>query len=94
MVADGFDLRLAGLFHRAFAYLPYEHDESLDSQRESLRLFKPFEAEPGGASYYRSALRHAAVIKRFGRFPHRNALLGRASTEEEAAFLRKPGSSF
>jgi len=94
MVADGFDLRLAGLFHRAFAYLPYEHDESLDSQRESLRLFKPFEAEPGGASYYRSALRHAAVIKRFGRFPHRNALLGRASTEEETVFLRKPGSSF
>ena len=46
------------------------------------------------ASYYRSALRHAAIIERFGRFPHRNALLGRASTEEEVAFLRKPGSSF
>jgi uncharacterized protein (DUF924 family) len=94
MIANGADQLLPTLLHRAFAYLPFEHDESLASQRESLRLFKPFEAEPGGASYYRSALRHAAVIKRFGRFPHRNALLGRASTEEEAAFLRKPGSSF
>jgi uncharacterized protein (DUF924 family) len=94
MVADGFDLHLPNLFHRAFAYLPFEHDESVDSQGEALRLFKPYEAQPGGASYYRSALRHAAIIKRFGRFPHRNAVLGRASTEEELAFLRKPGSSF
>jgi uncharacterized protein (DUF924 family) len=94
MVANGFDLRLPGLFHRAFAYMPFEHDESFDSQRESLRLFEPFQGQPGGASYYRSALRHAEVIERFGRFPHRNALLGRASTEEEVAFLREPGSSF
>lgn len=94
MVVNGFDLRLPDLFHRAFAYLPFEHDESLESQREARRLFKPFEAQPGGASYYRSALRHAAIIERFGRFPHRNALLGRASTEEELTFLGKPGSSF
>jgi uncharacterized protein (DUF924 family) len=94
MVASGFDLHLPDLFHRAFAYLPFEHDESLASQREALQLFKPFETQPGGASYYRSALRHAAIIRRFGRFPHRNAVLGRASTEEELAFLRKPGSSF
>jgi uncharacterized protein (DUF924 family) len=94
MVANGSDLRLPGLFHRAFAYMPFEHDESFDSQRESLRLFEPFQGQPGAASYYRSALRHAEVIERFGRFPHRNALLGRASTEEEVAFLREPGSSF
>ncbi|MGF6723861.1 uncharacterized protein (DUF924 family) [Paraburkholderia sp. GAS41] len=94
MVANGFDLRLPNLFHRAFAYMPFEHDESLESQREARRLFKLFEAEPGAASYYRSALRHAAIIERFGRFPHRNALLGRTSTEEELAFLGKPGSSF
>jgi uncharacterized protein (DUF924 family) len=94
MVANGIDLRLPGLFHRAFAYMPFEHDESPGSQREAVRLFKPFQGQPGGASYYRSALRHAAVIERFGRFPHRNALLGRASTEEETVFLRKPGSSF
>jgi uncharacterized protein (DUF924 family) len=94
MVTSGADLRLPSAFHRAFAYLPFEHDESMDSQRESLRLFKPYETHPQGASYYRSAVRHAAIIERFGRFPHRNALLGRASTEEELAFLRKPGSSF
>ncbi|MEW6345117.1 MAG: DUF924 family protein [Paraburkholderia sp.] len=94
IVASGADLLLPGLFHRAFAYLPFEHDETLASQHEALRLFKPFEAEAAGASYYRSAVRHAAVIERFGRFPHRNVLLGRPSTEEELAFLRKPGSSF
>ncbi|WP_414696640.1 DUF924 family protein [Paraburkholderia sp.] len=94
MVASGADQMLPGLFHRAFAYMPFEHDESPDSQRESLRLFKPFEAQPESASYYRSAVRHAAIIERFGRFPHRNALLGRMSSEAERAFLRKPGSSF
>jgi uncharacterized protein (DUF924 family) len=95
MVRDGFDLRLPSLFHRAFVYLPFEHDESVASQRESLRLFKPFETEPGrAATYYRSAMRHAAIIERFGRFPHRNVLLGRGSTDEEVAFLRQPGSSF
>jgi uncharacterized protein (DUF924 family) len=95
MVANDADRRLPSLFHRAFAYLPFEHDESPESQRESLRLFKPFEAQPKrAASYYEAASRHAKVIERFGRFPHRNAALGRASTEEEQAFLRKPGSSF
>jgi len=94
MVASGADWQLPDLFHRAFAYLPFEHDESLASQREALRLFKPFEAHPDGASYYRSAVRHAEIIERFGRFPHRNALLGRPSTDEELAFLREPGSSF
>ena len=95
MVASGADQRLPDLFHRAFVYLPFEHDESLASQRESLRLFKPFEAQPKrAASYYVAAVRHAAVVERFGRFPHRNAALGRESTEEEQAFLRKPGSSF
>jgi uncharacterized protein (DUF924 family) len=94
MVACGADQRLPGLFHRAFVYLPFEHDESLASQREAVRLFEPFAADPQGASYYRSALRHADVIARFGRFPHRNAVLGRASTGQEIAFLREPGSSF
>ncbi len=94
MIASGADQCLPTLLHRAFAYLPFEHDESLASQREAVRLFQPLEAQPGGAGYYRSALRHAAVIEQFGRFPHRNALLGRPSTDEELAFLRKPGSSF
>jgi uncharacterized protein (DUF924 family) len=94
MVASGADQQLPDQFHRAFAYMPFEHDESMDSQREALRLFKPFEAQPACASYYRSAVQHAAIIERFGRFPHRNALLGRVSTEEEWAFLRQPRSSF
>jgi uncharacterized protein (DUF924 family) len=94
MIASGADRLLPSAHHRAFAYLPFEHDETLDSQRESLRLFKQLEAEPGGESYYRFAVRHAEVIARFGRFPHRNAVLGRASTAEEIAFLREPGSSF
>lgn len=94
MVASGADQQLPDQLHRAFAYLPFEHDESMESQREALRLFKPFEAHPDCASYYHSALRHAAIIERFGRFPHRNVLLGRPSTEEERVFLRQPGSSF
>lgn len=94
MVANGADQQLPDHFHRAFAYLPFEHDESMESQLEALRLFKPFEGYPEAASYYRSAVQHAAIIERFGRFPHRNALFGRETTEEERAFLRQPGSSF
>ncbi|MFM0379346.1 DUF924 domain-containing protein [Paraburkholderia strydomiana] len=94
MVASGADRLLPGVHHRAFAYLPFEHDESLASQHESLRLFKALAAEPGGASYYSFAVRHAKIIERFGRFPHRNAVLGRESTTDEIAFLREPGSSF
>ncbi|WP_144145639.1 DUF924 family protein [Paraburkholderia sp. BCC1884] len=94
MIADGADRRLPDAHHRAFVYLPFEHDETLASQHESLRLFKQLQAEPGGASYYSSAVRHARIIERFGRFPHRNAALGRISTDEETAFLRTRGSSF
>ncbi|ANB71812.1 hypothetical protein AYM40_05055 [Paraburkholderia phytofirmans OLGA172] len=94
IIASGADLLLPTVHHRAFAYLPFEHDETLASQHESLRLFKQLKAEPGGASYYSSAVRHARIIERFGRFPHRNALLGRQSTDEETAFLKEPGSSF
>lgn len=94
MVASGADRSLPTVHHRAFAYLPFEHDETLAGQHESLRLFKELDAEPGGESYYRFAVRHAEIIERFGRFPHRNALLERASTAEETAFLREPGSSF
>ena len=94
MIASGADRLLPTAHHRAFAYLPFEHDETLASQHESLRLFKQLEAEPGGKSYYRSAVRHAEIIERFGRFPHRNAVLGRSSSAEESAFLREPGSSF
>ena len=94
MIATRADRQLPGVHHRAFAYLPFEHDETMESQRESLRLFKALDEEEPGADYYRSAVRHAQIIERFGRFPHRNELLERPSTDEEIAFLREPGSSF
>jgi uncharacterized protein (DUF924 family) len=94
MVASGADLRLPSLQHRVFAYLPFEHAESADAQRESLRLFGALAKNSDAKGYYDYALRHAAVIERFGRFPHRNAQLGRPTSDAEAAFLREPGSSF
>ncbi|KWO56944.1 DUF924 family protein [Burkholderia territorii] len=94
VVAAGWDARLPSGHHRAFAYLPFEHDESGESQREAVRLCAGIRGEAGCESYHDFALRHAAVVERFGRFPHRNAILGRPSTDAEAAFLREPGSSF
>jgi uncharacterized protein (DUF924 family) len=97
LVEDGSHLDLPSPEHRAFAYLPFEHAESHAAQRESVRLFEGLARETGSAdkgSYYDYACRHAAVIERFGRFPHRNAALGRESTDEERAFLRQPGSAF
>jgi uncharacterized protein (DUF924 family) len=77
-----------------FAYLPFEHAEALGAQAESLALFERLRGDPPSASPIAYAQRHYAVIERFGRFPHRNAILGRASTPEEVAFLATPGSSF
>ncbi|HEY3598910.1 MAG TPA: DUF924 family protein [Paraburkholderia sp.] len=94
MVERAADRQLPTAYHRGFAYIPFTHDESLASQHESLRLYQLLDAEQIDPSYYRSAVRHARVIERFGRYPHRNALLGRPSTDEEIAFLREPGSSF
>jgi uncharacterized protein (DUF924 family) len=94
MVADGTDRLLPTVYHRAFAYIPFEHDETIESQREGIRLYVLLEGEGLAHSYARSSARHAEIVERFGRFPHRNALLGRASTDEEIAFLRQPGSSF
>jgi uncharacterized protein (DUF924 family) len=93
MVASGADRQLPGPYHRAFVYLPFSHSEIAQNQQESLRLFRQLDAEPIDPSYYRSAIRHAKVIERFGRFPHRNAALGRESTDEEREFLRRPRSS-
>ena len=80
---------------RAFVYLPFEHAEGLAMQDEAVRLFTRLVAcAPELQSLLDYAHRHRAVVLRFGRFPHRNAILGRQSTAEEAAFLREPGSSF
>lgn len=94
LVAAGADRYLPTSHHRAFAYLPFEHDESPQSQLESLRLFEQLADQTGEQSYLDYARRHAVIIERFGRYPHRNAVLGRASTDEERAFLLEPGSSF
>jgi uncharacterized protein (DUF924 family) len=94
MVARGDDLALPPL-RRLFAYMPFEHAEDRATQQESLRLFAALRATDASlADFEDYARRHAAVIDRFGRFPHRNAILGRASTTDELAFLQQPGSSF
>jgi uncharacterized protein (DUF924 family) len=86
---------------RQFALLPFEHAEDLALQDESVRRFRALAAEAEGgphAASLREALdyaeRHREVIRRFGRFPHRNEILGRASRPEEIEFLRQPGSRF
>jgi uncharacterized protein (DUF924 family) len=79
---------------RQFAYLPFEHAEDLALQDRSVALFSALEAFPETSGLTQWAEKHRAIIRRFGRFPHRNAALGRASTPEEAAFLREPGSGF
>lgn len=95
MVATRADRTLPTAHHRAFAYLPFEHDESHDSQATSVRLFSELADESKeAAGYLGYARQHAVIIERFGRFPHRNAVLGRESSDEELAFLREPGSSF
>ncbi len=76
---------------RLFVYLPFEHAETLEAQRLSLFLIRNRIGRPNLVSY---AERHLRIIERFGRFPHRNAVLGRDSTPEELAFLAEPESSF
>ena len=78
---------------RWFAYLPLEHAEDLAAQERALRLYEDLAADdPTLAGALEWAQKHHAVVARFGRFPHRNAVLGRPSSAEEAAFLRQPGS--
>ncbi|HST46001.1 MAG TPA: DUF924 family protein [Luteimonas sp.] len=72
---------------RAFFYLPWEHSESAPHQARSVALLSAL----GNAEYTRYAVEHAEVIQRFGRFPHRNAALGRSSTDEEQAWLDAGG---
>ncbi|AHV34850.1 hypothetical protein AI20_06510 [Aeromonas hydrophila YL17] len=96
----GADLALPPL-ERVFFYLPLEHAESREQQARSVTLFEGLAAEQadgpaqetfaGFADFARS---HQVIVERFGRFPHRNAILGRASTAEETDFLLQPGSGF
>ena len=75
---------------RIFAYMPYMHSESALVHTQAVALFRQL----GIQDNLNFELRHKAIIDRFGRFPHRNAILGRGSTTEELAFLQEPGSSF
>jgi len=92
LVTTGLD-RQCEPVHRWFIYMPFEHSENLLDQHESLRLFRTLEAD-GLNGPLEWAERHFEVIRRFGRFPHRNEILGRDSTPEEIAFLQQPGSRF
>jgi len=83
---------------RMFVLLPFEHSEDIARQREAVAEFEAIAAAAPDDKMVTVGLefakKHAAVIERFGRFPHRNAVLGRASTPEEVAFLAQPGSRF
>ena len=94
VVAAGWDTELPTRHHRSFCYLPFEHSESLAAQDESIRLYTRLRDRDGDADSLLWAEKHREIIARFGRFPHRNAVLGRVSTAEEAVFLTQPGSSF
>ena len=89
VVALGYDLELPAE-QRAFLYMPYMHSESALIHQQAVKLFK----ERGQESNYQFELKHKVIIDRFGRYPHRNAILGRTSTAEEIEFLKQPGSSF
>lgn len=80
---------------RAFVYLPFEHAEDIAAQEQSVQLFGELAAAaPQLADMLDYAHRHRDIIARFGRFPHRNVILGRSSTAAEIAFLQQPGSRF
>ncbi|WP_426690304.1 DUF924 family protein [Rhodanobacter ginsengiterrae] len=98
-LARGDDRQLPAI-QRVFAYLPLEHAENPALQRRSVELFEALRLDaPAGQgaqfdNFLDYARRHREVIERFGRFPHRNAVLGRADTPEETLYLAQPGAGF
>ena len=98
-VETGVDQRLHG-HERVFFYMPFMHSEELAMQERCVDLFAAFRDETTGrvneavAGNVDFAKRHLVIVERFGRFPHRNEVLGRKSTPNELEFLRQPGSSF
>jgi len=87
-VEKGFDRGMLPV-EKQFVYLPFEHSESLADQERACELMKPL-----GEELYGWAVKHKVIVERFGRFPHRNEILGRKSTPEEIEFLKQPGSGF
>src|SRR5262249_51790388 len=88
LAAKGYDRDLLPV-EKQFAYLPFEHSESLPDQERGCELMKTLDED-----LYGWAVKHKVIIERFGRFPHRNEILGRQSTPEEIEFLKQPGSGF
>jgi uncharacterized protein (DUF924 family) len=92
-IARGDDLALLPV-QRQFLYLPLEHSEDLADQEKCVELMRSLEAFEETRGLTAWAEKHCVIIKRFNRFPHRNAVLGRDSTPEEVEFLKRPDSSF
>jgi uncharacterized protein (DUF924 family) len=92
-IARGYDRELLPV-EKLFVYLPLEHSEVLGDQVRACELTRPLAQFSETEDVYRYACAHRDIIERFGRFPHRNAVLGRESTPEEVEFLKQPGSSF
>ena len=92
-VLRGDDLALLPV-QRQFLYLPYEHSEDLADQERGVELMRSLEEFEETRGLTAWAEKHRDIIRRFGRFPHRNAILGRVSTPAEIDFLKRPGSSF
>jgi uncharacterized protein (DUF924 family) len=88
-IARGFD-NVLDKHRRLFIYLPFEHSEKLDDQHRAVELISNL----GDEELLQYAVAHRDIITRFGRFPHRNGILGRPSTTEEVEFLKQPGSAF
>jgi uncharacterized protein (DUF924 family) len=81
-------------FQRMFLYMPFMHSENVEDQRRSVELFERLAGEEGAPDVVSYAVGHRDIVEQFGRFPHRNEILGRETTPEEAVFLTKEGSSF
>ncbi len=92
-VDSGFDISVPPA-HRTFFYLPFEHSECLDDQRQAVDLFRRCDRYPGSERSLDYAIRHFMVIRSFGRFPHRNEILGRKSTPREITFLETHEKGF
>jgi uncharacterized protein (DUF924 family) len=93
MLDDGSYLSLP-VYQRSFVLMPLMHAEDRELQAQSVERFRELAGDGGSSDSVSFAVRHREIVDRFGRFPHRNKILGRESTEEEIEFLKQPGSSF
>ena len=92
-IEKGFDKEMLPV-ERWFIYLPFEHSENIEHQRRCIELFDQLKDDSESAYAIDYAIQHFKIIERFGRFPHRNSILGRQSTSEEIEFLQQENSSF